>query len=254
MPTNPPARRNRPFSLKQPAAKVKLRRFVSESALPTGPSARGSLSARDDVDARLSFDVDARLTPRQKALVGVADKTPKPPAAPWLKRTESARELAPAARKRSAHGAGLETDLTRSERTVWVGGIPSLCATNNAVRFEMAKLGEVLSVHVRAKEGISKNWALVMFKTNVHATMALNPQTRLNHGAIVTREWRCEPVAPEKLKSMEVSTQAICSCLCPSRPFLKDCGVITGPVYSHRCAVGCVRSREHTIACPAPTN
>ena len=53
---------------------------------------------------------------------------------------------------------GLDTDLTRTKKTIWIGGIPSLRASANAVKLALSRVGEVTSVHVRAKDGVNKNW------------------------------------------------------------------------------------------------
>ena len=66
------------------------------------------------------------------------------------------------------------------DRTCWVGGIPSNCATEAAVRAAFAAHGNVRSVIVREKPGDAKSWALVVLGS---ATAAANAQAQ---GAQVT--------------------------------------------------------------------
>ena len=66
------------------------------------------------------------------------------------------------------------------DRTCWVGGIPSNCATEAAVRAAFAAHGQVRSVIVREKPGDAKSWALVVLGS---ATAAANAQAQ---GAQVT--------------------------------------------------------------------
>ena len=68
------------------------------------------------------------------------------------------------------------------DRTCWVGGIPSNCATEAAVRAAFAAHGKVRSVIVREKQGDAKSWALVALGS---AAAAANAQAQ---GAQVTDE------------------------------------------------------------------
>jgi hypothetical protein len=105
--------------------------------------------------------------------------------------------------RRGTTSAGDGVDLTRSQRTVWVGGIPSLQASNNAVRLVMAKMGEVVAVQIRVKDGVKKNWALVMYKTADAAERACSVSVRMKCGAETSKDWHCEPVDPGKFQSPE---------------------------------------------------
>ena len=104
--------------------------------------------------------------------------------------------------KTHAPGAGATTD-SRANRTVWVGGLPAPMATETAVRSVMRRGGDVLSVHVRVKEGVNKNWALVMFSEEQHAAAMCDEKKRVHNGLQCTAGWKIKPVLPEKLKSLE---------------------------------------------------
>ena len=186
-----------------------LRRFASE---PTSRAEAGRPSR--DVDALLSprqapqqdlrvgnaqnsYNVDAVLTPRQRLLLrgGGAKKSSTrmlPAELPGRKRA-----LVLAASDRSRHRNTMDADLSKAKRTLWVGGIPATAATSNAVKLVMQKLGKVLSVHVRVKDGANKSWALVMFAQPGDASRACCEQTRVKCGAGVsmgtpeaTTHWR----------------------------------------------------------------
>jgi hypothetical protein len=121
-----------------------------------------------------STDVDAQLTPRQRTLLGVSSPLNQSGTAradlsapsPLLRRTRSldhAGASPPSNEARAAASSGrrmvgLDTDLTRTKKTIWIGGIPSLRASTNAVKLALSRVGEVTSVHVRAKDGVNKNW------------------------------------------------------------------------------------------------
>ena len=175
-----------------------LRRFASE---PTS-RAEASLPSRDVAallsprqvpqqdlrvgNAQNSYNVDAVLTPRQRLLLrgGGAKKSSTrmlPAELPGRKRA-----LVLAASDRSRHRNTMDADLSKAKRTLWVGGIPATAATSNAVKLVMQKLGKVLSVHVRVKDGANKSWALVMFAQPGDASRACCEQTRVKCGAGVS--------------------------------------------------------------------
>ena len=49
----------------------------------------------------------------------------------------------------------------RAARTVWVGGLPASMSTGSDVEKILRRVGDIESAHVRVKEGVNKNWALV---------------------------------------------------------------------------------------------
>ena len=170
------------------------------------------------------FEVDSRMTPRQRALVAggqslrgsvsARERTGKSTKALTLAmarhrdstthRIVSVQRSARPLRTVKTRDDAEDEALARAKRTLWIGGIPSLSASENAVKLLMSKLGPVSSVHVRTKDGDSpKSWALVMFKKPDSAARACNVAHRKLCGAGVTADWRFELVEPSKLKSLE---------------------------------------------------
>lgn len=169
-------------------------------------------------DSDYMYDVVSRMSPRQRVLSGAVHRAAPPPdprtrvshllrqrslSDGGSRRPGGDRTSSRTSSRTVTEVAALDTDLTRARKTVWVAGIPSLCATSNAVTLAMGKLGEVFSTHMRVKEGQNKTWALVMYKTAEAAGRACSTAARLRSGAFVTKDWSCERVTPEKLKCLE---------------------------------------------------
>ena len=92
----------------------------------------------------------------------------------------------------------------RAARTVWVGGLPASMSTGSDVEKILRRVGDIESAHVRVKEGVNKNWALVLFKTAESAQSVLTEKQRMaTMGLSSTTGWKIKMVQPEKLASME---------------------------------------------------
>ena len=92
----------------------------------------------------------------------------------------------------------------RVQRTVWIGGLPSTMASEAALRSVMQRVGGVQSAHVRKKEGVNKNWALVLFAQAEHARCLLDEKDRVSKlGLASTAGWCVQMVEPTKLRSLE---------------------------------------------------
>ena len=94
----------------------------------------------------------------------------------------------------------------RAARTVWVGGLPASMSTGSDVEKILRRVGDIESAHVRVKEGVNKNWALVLFKTAESAQSVLTEKQRMatiGLSSTPTRGWKIKMVQPEKLASME---------------------------------------------------
>jgi hypothetical protein len=78
----------------------------------------------------------------------------------------------------------MPTSTDNSERTVWVGQLPTYCADKPSLLTDaLSEFGKVLSTTVRRKEGDRKSWALVTF-TEATAAAAAAARGRARRGSV----------------------------------------------------------------------